>query len=117
MSYSETDLVSAVLRHLRVADAVDAADSADVALVQQNYEALWEEISSHGNEWTYWNMSTIPRPVFLILRDLVALESQNAFGLLISPADKEQNKELLMRRLRRHLAIQSTGLQTKVDYY
>ena len=62
-------------------------------------------------------MGTIPRPVFLIVRDLVALESQNAFGLVISPTEKEQHKEVLMRRLRRHLAVQSTGLQTKVDYY
>ncbi len=117
MTKTVSDLSTAVLRHLRVADAVDDADSADITLVQDAYQSLWEELSAHGHELTYWHYEAIPLPVFLILRDLVSLEVQDSFGKVISPAERYQQREILLRRLRRHVHTASSGLQTKANYF
>lgn len=120
MSYTKTDLAEHVLRKLRVIDAGEAqADiSAELlSIVTDAYDAKWEEMSAHGNELTYWPRDTIPNPVLLILRDLIALEVMDHFGQPISAANRESEEAVILRRLRRHTQIKSSGNPAQAMYY
>ena len=117
MSYTTTQLADAVLRELSVADASETPDTADHTYVTDTYDALWEELAGHGMELVYWPASEIPNPIFLIIRDLLTLECRGAFGQPIDPADKEQRRVVILRRLRRHVQTQESGKSVKATYY
>jgi hypothetical protein len=117
MSYTTTQLADAVLKHLAVADASETPDTADRTHVTDVYAQVWEELAAHGLELVYWPADEIPQPVFLTMRDLVALEVQGAFGRPISPAEKEQQREVILRKLRRHVSMQSANKQTRAVYF
>ena len=111
MSYTSTDLAEFVLRKLRVIDAAETQsdiESEILLIVTKAYEAKWEELSAHGKELTYWPIDSIPRPVLLILRDLIALEVMEAFGQPISLSDKEAQELIILRKLRTHTQVQSS---------
>lgn len=120
MSYTTTQLAVAVLRKLRVVDAGEAQADIEaelLSIVTDTYEAKWEEIAAHGQELVYWPMNEIPRPVLLVLRDLIALEVQDHFGDPISPEDKEAREVIILKRLRRHTSTQSSGKQTTATFF
>lgn len=120
MTYSSTDLAEHVLRKLRVVDAGEAQadiESELLSIVTTTYTAKWEELAAHGQELVYWPMNEIPRPVLLVLRDLIALEVQDHFGDPIKPEDKEAREVIILKRLRRHTSTQSSGRQTTATFY
>lgn len=120
MSYTTDDLAVHVLRKLRIIDAsetISDIEDAHVDYVTETYRAKWEEITAHGRELTYWAYDEIPNPVFLIMRDLIALEVQEGFGFPIAPAEKVAQEEMILRRLRKHVQVQGTGQPTKALYY
>lgn len=117
MSYTTTDLATHVLRELGVLDATESPDAEDEDYVTDAYEAKWEELAAPGMKLAYWPRSTIPRPVLLILRDLIMLEVAGAFGQQIDPAEKEQKERIIIQRLRRHVQVQGSGKQTEASYY
>ena len=117
MTKTVDELSTAILRHLTVLDATETASAEDLALVGDSYRSKWSELAEHGQEVAYWPRDAIPEPVFLILRDLVALDVQAAFGQPINAADKEASETIIMRRLRRHVGVQGSGLPTKAIYY
>ena len=117
MSYTTTQLATAVLRELGVADASETPDTADITYVQDKYAAWWEEKSSHGTELVYWPADDIPNPVFLILQDLLVLECAGAFGQRLDPADKESRAMVIERRLRKHVQQQSSKLPVQATYF
>jgi len=117
MSYTASDLSTAVLRHLAVIDATETPASADATYVQDVWRAKWEELSAHGMEMTYFAFDDIPNPTFLTVRDLVANEVSGAFGQPKTAADKEAEEIVILRRLRRHLHAPATGLPGKATYF
>lgn len=117
MSYTTSQLATAVLRHLSVIDAAESADSTDESYITDVWSAKWEELSSHGAELTYFPHDDIPNPVFLIIRDLVALEVQGNFGQPIDAATKEQLEQVILRRLRRHVQVQGSRKPVRAVYY
>ena len=117
MSYTTTQLATAVLRHIGVLDATESADSDDVTYVTGVWQAKWEEISGAGMEATYFPYDDIPNPVYLTVRDLVANEVKGAFGMPMSVQDKEAEEIVILRRLRRHIAQPATGLPGKATYF
>lgn len=117
MSYTTTQLADRVLRELGVADASETPDTADRTYVTDTYAAWWEENAAHGVETVYWPQDEIPLPVFLIITDLIMLECAGAFGQRIDPAEKEKRKMVIDRRLRRHVAMQSSRRPTQADYF
>lgn len=120
MSYTTDQLAEHVLRKLRVIDATETVSDVDaeqVTYITDTYRAKWEEITAHGREMTYWAYDEIPNPVFLILRDLVALEVQEGFGFPIQPNEKVAQEEFILRKLRKHTAIQGTSAPTKALFY
>lgn len=114
---TKAELAEAVLRHLTIIDATEDPDSDDEALVIAAYEDKFAEIRAHGVNLTYWKRDSIPSEVFLILRDLIALEVMPAFGQQMGAADKEAAEQIVLKRLRRHVSVQSSGRQTEADYY
>ena len=117
MSYTTSELAAAVLRHLSVIDASETADSADESYITDIWSAKWEELSSHGTELTYFPHDDIPNPVFLIIRDLVALEVQGNFGQPIDAATKEQLETVILRRLRKHVQVQRSNKPVRAEYF
>ncbi len=114
---TKAELAEAVLRHLTVIDATENPDSDDEAHVIAAYENKFAEIRSHGFDLTYWKRDSIPSEVFLIMRDLIALEVMPAFGQPIAAAEKEGQELVILKRLRRHTSVQSSGKQTMADYF
>lgn len=117
MSYTVSNLAAAVLRHLNAIDATESVDSADETYITDVWSAKWEELSGHGMELTYFPYDDIPNPVFLIIRDLVALEVQGAYGQPIAPAEKEAQEQVILRRLRRHVQVQGTANSARANYF
>lgn len=117
MSYTVSQLATAVLRHLSVIDANETADSADETYISDVWSAKWEELSAHGLELTYFSYDEIPNPMFLTVRDLVALEVQGTFGQPIAPAEKEAQEQIILRRLRRHVQVQGSQNSAKANYF
>jgi hypothetical protein len=116
MSYTTSQLATAVLQHIGVLDATETIASVDETYITDVWAAKWEEISAHGMEITYFNYDIIPNPVFLTVRDLVANEVRGAFGLPISAAEKEQEEQIILRRLRRHVSTQGSRKPVAVEY-
>ena len=114
---TKAELATAVVRHLTVIDATESPDSDDEAHVIEAYENKFQEIRAHGVNLTYWKRDTIPAEVFLILRDLIALEVMPAFGQQMSAADKETAEQIILKRLRRHVSTQSSGLPVRAVFY
>lgn len=117
MSYTTTQLATAVLRHIGVLDATETIDATDLTYVQDTWQAKWEEISGAGMEATYFPYDEIPKPIFMTVRDLVANEVRGAFGMPMSVADKEAEEIVILRRLRRHITQPATGLPGKATYF
>ena len=120
MSYTTTQLGVAVLRKLRVIDATETSSDVEaevLAQVTDTYRAKWEELSAHGQELTYWAYDTIPNPVFLTLVDLIANECAPSFGQPMSAANKEAEEMVILRRLRRHVQVKSSGKPAEALFY
>lgn len=117
MSYTTTQLADAVLRALSVVDATETPETDHRTYVTDTYLQLWEQMAAHGTELVYWPYADIPAPVFLTLRDLLVLEVGPAFGRPISPAEKEQQRAIVERQLRKHVQVQSSKLPTQVFYF
>jgi len=117
MSYSPSQLATAVLQRLGTLDATETADSTDVTYISDVWAAKWEELSSHGMELTYFAHNDIPNPVFLIIRDLVANEVRGEYGSPLSASEKESEETVILRRLRRHVSTQASGHPTKALYF
>lgn len=117
MSYTTTQLATATLQRLGVLNATETAASTDVTYITDVWAAKWEELSAHGQELTYFSYDDIPNPVFLIIRDLMANEIRGEYGKPTSAADKEAEETIILRRLRRHVATQATGLPGTALYF
>ena len=117
MSYSPSQLSTAVLQRLGVLDAPETADATDVTYISDVWAAKWEELSAHGMELTYFNYNDIPNPVFLIIRDLVANEVRGEYGQPMSATEKEAEETIILRRLRRHVSTQASGHPIKAVYF
>lgn len=121
MSYSVSQLATAVMQHLALLDANEPIASADETYINDVWAAKWEEISANnsfrGEGMTYFAYSSIPNAVFLIVRDLVANEVRGAFGLPISATEKDMEEAVILKRLRRHLQTRSSEKSVKAKYY
>ena len=117
MSYTTSQLATAALQHLGVMDATETIPAPDETYITDVWAAKWEELSAHGQELTYFSYDDIPNPVFLTIRDLVALEVQGAYGQPILPSDKEAQEQIILRRLRRHVQVQASGNSARANYF
>jgi len=117
MSKSLGELSTEVLRNLSVIDSLESPSSSDDTYVQGIWRSKWEELAGHGQELTYFAYDSIPEPVFLIVRDLVANEVAGAYGQPKPIAEKEAAEQALVRKLRRHVATQSINLPTRALYF
>lgn len=117
MTKTTSDLAEAVLRELGVVDADEPVDTEDETYVADTYRSKWEELSAHGMELTYWAYEAIPNPAFLIMRDLVMLEVMGAFGQPLPPGEKDAREQVILRRLRRHVSVQSSKRPVEADYF
>lgn len=113
-----TELAIAVLRHLSVIDASqdeNDADAEDIAFVQGLYADKFEELNDM--ELTYWSPDEVPAPIFLAIRDIVANEARGNYGEPMSVDQKEAAEIILLKKVRRHMHLRSSGLPTKAQYF
>ena len=116
-TYTTSNLATAVLREMAVIAADESPSSDDSTYVTDVYAAKYAELSAHGLELTYWASDAIPAAVFLTLRDLMITEVCGAFGLPMSPEDKDQRQTVILKRLRRHTATQKSGNVIMGEYF
>lgn len=116
MAKTETELATAVLKHLSVIGAGQNPEASEIQDVIDAYRAKYDELTAPGYEYTYWELAEIPEPIFTTLRDLVALEVRNGFGQPIEASAKELEEAVILKRLRRHVGIPSTGLPAVSEY-
>ena len=114
---TKAELATHVIRYLTIIDATESADTDDSNFIIEAYENKWAEIRAHGPELTYWKRDDIPPAVFLIMRDLVALEVRSAFDQPINASEKEAEEMIILKRLRRHTSVKSSGLPVRAVYY
>ena len=117
MSYTSTNLADATLRGLAIVDGAETPDTADRTYVADVYRQLWEELASHGTELVYWPYDDIPPAVFLIMRDMLMLEVGPAYGRVLAPAEKDVQRQIIERRLRKHTQMQSAAKPMSVEYF
>jgi len=118
VAYTTTQLADEVLRALAVVDGAETPDTTDRTYVVGRYEMLHAELSGEGQKLTYWESDEdIPSEVFNMMVDAVVLEAGPAFGRAVSIMEKMQQREVVMRRLRRHVQMQSAGTPVRADFY
>lgn len=115
LNRTTTELATEVLRSLAVLAAEETIAAADETYIINIYNDKWDELE--GDNLAYWVKSEIPKVVFLVLRDLIALEVQGAFGQPITVEDKEARERVLRQRLRRHTSIKATGHNQETEYF
>ncbi len=115
---TEDELALEVLQEMGVVDATETSpDSDDAAKVTNAYEILYSELIAPPYELAYWEMATIPSAVFFTLRDLVINEIQGAFGNPMDAAARRDQKEIVLLRLRAHVALEGSKLPVTADYF
>lgn len=112
---STTELATEVLRSLSVLAADETIAGADETYITGVYNDLWDELS--GQNLAYWTKTSIPKTVFLVVKDLTALHVMGAFGQPMAIEDKEARHKLLCQRLRKHTATQATGHDQDVSFF
>lgn len=115
---TEAQLALEVLQEMGIVDASETTpDSNDSTKVIAAYENKYAELAAPGLELAYWTMTAIPQSIFTIIRDLVINEVQGAFGNPMSAADKDEQETIILRKLRRHVSIEKSGLPTPAEYF
>lgn len=109
MARTTTELADAVLRELGTVDAEETPDTVDRNFVIAAYEAKYSELSAPGLKLVYWEQTSIPNSIFLLLRNLIMNEVRGAYGEPMPPDEKEARETVLLRPLRRHVAVERSG--------
>lgn len=115
-TYTVADLSTAVLREMAVLDATETPATEDSDFVAGIYAQKYAELQAPGLELVYWPQSTIPSAIFLTLRDLVINECAGAFGEPVPPETKDGRETIILKRLRRHVSKDKTGLPNRASY-
>ncbi len=115
LTRTTTELATEVLRSLAILAADETIASADETYITGVYNDLWDDLE--GDNLAYWDKTAVPKVVFLVVRDLVALHVMSAYGQPIAVEDKEARDRLLRVRLRKHTATQATGHDQDVQYF
>jgi hypothetical protein len=117
MPATREQLATAVLEGNGVIGAGETPTANDQAYVMGKYDLKFAELAAHGNEYVYWPINEIPDAVFDPICDLVWLMVSTAFGQSIAADKKDASATLIMRRIRRHVATQGSGLPTRACYF
>jgi hypothetical protein len=117
MAKTETELATKVLDTLGVIGAGQSAEAADIDLVIEAYRSKYAELDGNGLELVYWDPNEIPDAIYLILRDLIALEVRGDFGQPLSAMEREAEETAILKRLRRHNGRAATGLPVIAEYF
>ena len=109
------DLSTAVLRKLKVLDALESPSTEDHALVYNRYLELHEGLQHE--ELAYWPSDFIPLIVMPALVDLVAIHVSNEFGITINLAEIEDLEVPIKRRIKRYNVKRDSEADVyQVDY-
>jgi hypothetical protein len=117
MPATRQQLATAVLQDGGIIGASEIPSAEDQQYVMGVYDLKYAELAAHGNEYVYWPINEIPDAVFLPMRDLVWNEIRTAYGQPIDADKKEQLATTIMRRIRRHVATQASGLPVRAIYF
>lgn len=118
---TKRDLITNVLRDLRVTGSLDQPAAEDYARVKEKYNSKLEEwrerdVVYWSNTLTSDTEAEIPDLVFETVTALVANEVAPRFGYAMSPSEKRQNEEFLLKQLRRLTALKTANRPNRADY-
>ncbi|MBK8467831.1 MAG: hypothetical protein IPL32_18625 [Chloracidobacterium sp.] len=112
---TRTQFATAVLRHLGLVDAQASAPAADVAYVNERYEAILAEMDDQS--MAFWEDDAIPAVIYEPLLQFVGLSVGTAFGVPSLAENIEAARMAYMRRIRRHTQKKSNGTPVMVDQF
>lgn len=117
MPATRQQLADAVLRNQGLLGDGVSPSASDQQYIMEQYDLKYAELAAHGNEYVYWAINEIPDAVFMAMRDLVWNEVRTAFGMPIEADQKEAAETTIMRKIRRHVSTQPSGLPTPACYF
>ncbi len=107
MARTRNDLVTAVMRKLRLVHADETPSASDYDYIGQEYDDKLEEWRDDG--LIYWSSTDdIPNVVFPVITKLLANEVSPAYGRA-TIAEAVLAEEVLKKELRRHMAKPPSG--------
>lgn len=117
---TKTELSTAALRKLKAVAADETPSATDALFVENVYDDKLEEWRER--DVAYWEntgraVAEIPNIVFPTLVLLMANEVQGDFGQPQKMEDQVAREDVILRRLRRHTAMPSSGEPTDVEYF
>jgi hypothetical protein len=113
------ELATAVLRRLGEISAEEDPSAEDSEYLQDLYDEKLAEIGAEfvGAERIYWTAAATPLAVFNIMVDIVANSAGPAFEVKNTPDEIAAREEVLLKRLKKHVAKPTTGLPVRAVYY
>ena len=116
------DLVTAMLRRARIVGSSEPVPAEDFEIVASIYATKLEEW--RDRDLVYWantgnDVAEIPPIVFDTLVNLMINEGESQFGknINMSVLDRSLIEDRLLKRLRRHTHMKSSGLPVQPDYF
>jgi hypothetical protein len=116
------ELITATLRRARIVGSLEMVPAEDFELVASIYGTKLEEWRDRS--LVYWentgsDVAEIPPQVFDVLVDLMINQSESQFGknTNLSVLDRATIEDQILRRLRRHTHMKSSGFPTQPEYF
>lgn len=115
MPRTRQELAVEVMRELGELGASEQPSAEDAALIKARYDDKLEQW--RDDDLVYWSADEIPNAIFLPIKDVIVNEVRGVFGEPVPPEEKILKEDILMRRIRRHIARNATGLPTRAEYF
>ena len=117
MYKTTTELATAVLRHLGELASDGTIDTEDETYITGVYNDKWDQLSDESWGLFYWERTNIPKVCFLTVRDLITNEVKSAYGHQQTVAQKDMDEAIILKALRRHVAVRDSGHPVRAEYF
>lgn len=115
MARTRQELATSVMQEMGLLDAMGTPTAEDANLIKKVYDDKLEHW--RDEELVYWEADEIPNAIFIAIRDCMMLEVGGSFGQPSTAEEKQAREDLLLKRLRRHMARKPTGTRTMAEYF
>jgi hypothetical protein len=108
-----------VLDKMGLTNVMEDSDGKSLQTVKTSYIDVLEELREEGDEGlVFWDDDAIPASVVRPLTDLVILDVGSSFGYALPPVEeRELQRELLLRGIRKQVQKKTTKKPLRVEYF